>query len=218
LGFVGQLIENGMEQDLRNKRLRAMVRQLNAERKRHAMKVDILCNDLVESQKQFISRLNTIDFSSGFYESIIGATELDKLFNQAAGMIESQVFGAEVAFFLRKNNRIDIYPDRDWGNVSQGFRNIKNCMNLSLADMVCNANKVCTLEEIFAMDVDGSLEGAEKLSAVAFPIGSAVKAGGFMLVSRDGENPLVSREIANIAAITSGLSKAVELCQMLACR
>ena len=42
LGFVGQLIENGMEQDLRNKRLRAMVRQLNAERKRHAMKVDIL--------------------------------------------------------------------------------------------------------------------------------------------------------------------------------
>ena len=217
MGFFGQLIENGMEQDLRNKRLRAVVKQLNAERKRHAMKVDILCNDLVESQKQFISRLNTIDFSSGFYESIIGATELDKLFNQAAGMIESQVFGAEVAFFLRKNNRIDIYPNRDWGNVSEEFRDIKNRMNLSLANRICNANKVCGLEEIFAMDVDGCPEGAGKLSAAAFPIGM-VKACGFMLVSRDGDNPLDSGEIANIAAITGGLSKAVESCQMLACR
>jgi len=207
-----------MEKDLRNKRLRAMVKKLNAERKRHARKVDILCNDLVESQKQFVSRLNTIDFSSGFYESIIGATELDDLFDHAASAIEHQVFGAEVAFFLRKKNRIEIYPGRDWNNVSEEFRDIKNRMNLSLANSICNANKVCGLEEIFSMDVDGCLEGAGKLSGVAFPIGSAVKAGGFMFVSRDGDNPLDGGEIANIGAITGGLSKAVESCQMLACR
>ena len=206
-----------MENDLRKNRLRTMIRQLNAERKRHAMKVDILCNDLVEAQKQFISRLNTIDFSSGFYKSIIGATDIDELFNQAAEMIESQVSGAEVAFFLRRSHRIDIYPGRDWDNVSQEFRNIKNCMNLSLVEKICNANKVCTLEEIFAMDVEGSLEGAGKLSAAAFPIGM-VKASGFMLVGRDSGSELSGCEIANIAAITGGLSKAVESCQMLACR
>ena len=206
-----------MENDLRKKRLRAMIRQLNAERKKHAMKVDILCNDLVEAQKQFISKLNTIDFSSGFYKSIIGATDIDELFNQAAEVIENQVSGAEVAFFLRRNNRIEIYPGRDWDNVSQEFRNIKNCMNLSLVENICNANKVCMLEEIFAMDVEGSLEGAGKLSAAAFPIGM-VKADGFMLVGRDIGSELGSCEIANIAAITGGLSKAVESCQMLACR
>lgn len=207
-----------MENDLRKKRLRAMVRQLNAERKKHAMKVDILCNDLVEAQKQFISRLNTIDFSSGFYEAIIGTTELDELFDHAAEMIESQVFGAEVAFFLRKNNRIEIYPDRGLDNVSHEFRDIKNRMSFSLVEKICNSNKACTLEEIFVMDVDGSLEGAERISAVSFPISSAVKSSGFMLVGRDRDNPLDGREIANIAAITRGLSKAVESCQMLACR
>lgn len=194
-----------------------MIRQLNAERKRHAMKVDILCNDLVETQKLFVNRLNTIDFSSSFYESIIGATELDELFSHAAERIESQVWGAEVAFFLRRNNRIDIYPGRDSDNISQEFRNIRNCMSLSLVKNICNVNKICTLDEIFAMDFDGSLEGAAKLSATAFPIG-LVKSSGFMLVSRDNGSELGSYEIANIAAITGGLSKAVESCQMIACR
>ena len=206
-----------MEKDLRKKRLRAMVRQLNAERKKHAMKVDILCNDLVEAQRQFIKRLNTIDFSSGFYEAIIGSTELDELFDHAGEIIENQVFGAEVAFFIRKNNRIEIYPDRGVDNVSLEFRDIKNRMSFSLVEKICNANRVCTLEEIFEMDADGSLEGAERLSAEAFPIGS-VKSSGFMLVGRDKDNPLDGHEIANIAAITGGLSKAVESCQMLACR
>ena len=207
-----------MEKDLRNKRLRVMVRQLNSERKRHAMKVDILCHDLVEAQKQFINRLNTIDFSSEFYESIIGTTELDELFKRAAGMLESQFLGVEVVFFLRKDSRVEIYPEMGLDNVSQGFRDIKNRMNLALVERICNANKVCMLEEIFAMDVDGCLEGAEKLCAAAFPMGSEIKANGFMLVGRDSGSELGSCEIANISAITGGLGKAIQSCQMLACR
>ena len=207
-----------MEKELRNKRLRTMIRQLNAERKRHAMKVDILCNDLVEAQRQFVSRLNTIDFSSEFYESIIGATELDELFNQASAMIESQVFDAEVVFFLRKNNRIEIYPDRCLDGASSGFMDIRNRMSLDLVEKICNANKVCMLDEIFDIDVDGCLEGAERLCAAAFPIGSGIKNNGFMLVGKDSGNELSTGEIAKVAAITGGLSKAVESCQMLACR
>ena len=48
--------------DDKRKRLRLLISQLNKERKKQAKQIDILCNDFVCSQKDFIKVLGAISF------------------------------------------------------------------------------------------------------------------------------------------------------------
>ena len=66
-----------MDSKQRKKRLRLLIGKLNKERKKQAKKIDILCNDLIAAQRDFIKRLSTISFTADFCESIIGVSDLN---------------------------------------------------------------------------------------------------------------------------------------------
>ena len=89
-----------MNDERRNKRLRLLITRLNKERKKQAKQIDILCNDFVAAQKDFIKALNTIGFAADFYEAIAGLTELNELLCAAGNLVKDQIPDANVAFFL----------------------------------------------------------------------------------------------------------------------
>ena len=80
-----------MYQTERHRRLRLLVKKLNRERKRQAKKIDILCNDLIAAQRDFIRRLNTISFTANFYKSIVGASDLARLLNTAGRYVKEEI-------------------------------------------------------------------------------------------------------------------------------
>jgi len=93
----------------RHKRLRLLIRKLNKERKRQAKKIDILCNDLIEAQRDFIKRLNTISFTADFCESIIGRGDLNMLLYTASTLIKEKIANANVSFFLRQAESFELH-------------------------------------------------------------------------------------------------------------
>ena len=56
-----------------------MIKKLNKDRKKQNQKIDILCNDIIGAQRNFSKRLGIINFVANFYDSIIGATDLNEL-------------------------------------------------------------------------------------------------------------------------------------------
>ena len=68
-----------MNNENHNKRLRQLIARLNKERKTRAKQIDILCNDFVTAQKDFIKSLKANSFAADFYESIAGLTDLNEL-------------------------------------------------------------------------------------------------------------------------------------------
>ena len=74
----------------RHKRLRLLIKKLNKKRKKQAKKIDILCNDFIAAQKDFIKSLKTISFIANFYESIIGITDLNSLLHTAVKLIKEK--------------------------------------------------------------------------------------------------------------------------------
>jgi len=198
----------------RHKRLRLLFKKLNKERKKQAEKIDILCNDLIEAQRDFIRRLNVISFSAGFYESIIGAADLSSLFYTASQLIRQQTGDANIAFFLRKEDSFELRLFESDSPIALEKESLENCFTPELVDNICKSNQVCTLESLLTMGLQGNPALLNKISAVTIPLGRGGTSSGFILIYRSSENKLTAEEIAGISAITSGLSKAIETCRV----
>lgn len=134
-------------------KLRLLVKSVNKERKKQAQKMDILCNDLVDAQRDFIKALDAISFTAFFYKSIIGITDLDGLFHIADKLIKEEIAGVRVVFFLRHRDSHEMHTDKQTGEDKQ---RLENCFNSSLVENICESNKVCSLDDLLAMGLEAA--------------------------------------------------------------
>jgi hypothetical protein len=91
---------------------------------------------------------------------------------------------------------------------------IENCFTQELMDNISKSNKVCTIDDMYAMGLHGNLNELNKISAVTIPLGLLGSSLGFILVYRLSENKLTADEISRISAINNGLSRAITSCRM----
>ena len=204
-----------VKDEQRHKRLRLLIKKLNKERKKQAKKIDILCNDLIAAQRNFIKKLNTISFIANFYESIIGATDLSGLLSTAAKLIKAANADANVTFFLRQADNFELHMFAGGQAIAFENQHLENCFSPELMENIYKSNNVCTLDDMFAMGLQGNLTGLNKISAVTIPLGLGGSSLGFMMVYRSSENKLTADEISNISAAACGLSRAIASCQAL---
>jgi len=202
-----------VDHEQRHKRLRLLIKKLNSERKKQAKKTDILCNDLIAAQRHFIKKLNTINFTAGFYESIIASTDLNGLLCTASSLIKEKFTDANISFFLREAESFELYMFDSNRPVTIEKQRLEDCFSLELVEDICRANKVCTIEDMFAMGLQGNLNVLNKISAVTIPLGLFGSSLGFILIYHWVENKLTADEIDSICAVTCGLSRAITSCQ-----
>ncbi len=204
-----------MDDKQRHRRLRLLIKKLNKDRKKQNLKIDILCNDLIAAQRNFIKRLGIINFAANFYESILGTTDLNKLLYTAVEFIKAENEDSNVTFFLRQEEKFEIHMFDSGRPIAVEKQYIENCFNQELMDSISRSNKVCTIDDMFAMGLDGNLNELNKISAVTIPLGLLGSSLGFILVYRPSENKLTADEISRISAAISGLSRAITSCQTL---
>jgi hypothetical protein len=197
----------------RHRRLRLLVSELNKERKKQAKKIDILCNDLIAAQREFIKRLDTISFTANFYEAIVGTTDLSTLILTAGKLIKDETPNSNVAFLLRQGESFELHMFESDQPITLEKQHLENCFTAELVSNICKSNKICTLDDMFAMGLEGKLTVLNKISAVTIPLGRLGSSLGFILIYRSSQNKLTPDELKNIAAIAPGLSRAIQSCQ-----
>jgi len=204
-----------MDHKQRNRRLRLLVSKLNKERKKQAKKTDILCKDLIAAQRDFIKKLDTISFTANFYETIVGATDLSSLILTAGKLIKDEIPDANIAFFLCQADSFELHMFESNQPITLGKQHLENCFSPELVDNICKSNKICTLDDMFAMGLQGNLTSLNKISAVTVPLGRLGSSLGFILICRSSQNKLTADELNNVCAVTCGLSRAIASCRVL---
>jgi hypothetical protein len=215
----------------RNKRLRLLINRLNKERKKQAKQIDILCNDFVAAQKDFIKSLDTIGFAADFYEAIAGLTELNELLFTAGNLIKDQIPDVNVAFFLLALSAVEgLAPSSAEGLQLDNFelhifesdlaidlenRRIENFFTTKLVSDIAKSNRICTIEDMLAMGLAGSPACLEKISTAAIPLSTPASSMGFVLIYRSSRNQLTADELKAIAQITPGLGRSIASCRAL---
>ncbi len=204
-----------MEDKQRHKRLRLLIKKLNKDRKKQNQKIDILCNDLIAAQRNFIKRLGIISFVANFYESIIGTTDLNKLLYTAVEFFKAENADVNVTFFLSQEENFELYTFESGRPIAIEKQYLESCFTPELMDNISKSNKVCSLDDMFAMGLQGNLNELNKISAVTIPLGLLSSSLGFILVYRSLENKLTADDIGRISAVVSGLSRAITSCRTL---
>jgi transcriptional regulator with GAF, ATPase, and Fis domain len=196
-------------------RLRLLTKKLNKERKKQAKQIDILCNDLIAAHRDFIKKLDTIRFTADFCESILGATDISTLLHRASRLVKDEVPDANVAFIIRRHDDfgLHIFESNQTGTLTQ--QDLEKCFTGELVDNICKSNKLCTIDDMFAMGLEANLTTLSQVSAATVPLSSLGSSLGFILIYRPSQNELTVDELRKIAAITRGLSRAVQSCQAL---
>jgi hypothetical protein len=198
----------------RYKRLRVLIHKVNKLRKKQAKKIDILCNDFIAAQKDFIKRLDTISFTANFYESIVGIGDMNELLYTAGKLIQEEISDSNVAFFLRQAEGFKLHIFESNGGTGEQ-QHIESFFTAELVDNICKSNKLCTLNSLFAIGLEGNLSQLNKISAVTIPLSRSGSSLGFILIYRSAQNKLTEAEVNNICAVTAGLSQAIASCQAL---
>lgn len=204
-----------MDHKQRYKRLRLLISKLNKERKKQVKKIDILCNDLIAAQRDFIKRLDTISFTANFYETIVGTTELSNLILIASKLIKDATADANVTFFLRQSENFELHMSESAQPILLEKQRLENCFTPEVVENICKSNKICTLDDMFALGLQGNLTRLNKISAATIPLSQPGPSLGFILIYRSAQNKLTPDELNNIGAIALGLSRAIASCQVL---
>jgi hypothetical protein len=214
----------------RNKRLRLLISRLNKERKKQAKQIDILCNDFVAAQKDFIKALNTIGFAADFYGAIIGLTELNELLWAASNLVKDQIPDANVAFFLLapsiaeglqgdnldcRQTSFELHIFESDQPIDLEDRRIENFFTSELVGNIAKSNRICTIEDMLAMGLAGSPACLEKISTAAIPLSTPGSSMGFVLIYRSSRNQLTADELKAVAQITPGLGRSIASCRAL---
>ena len=203
-----------MDRKQRDRRLRLLIRKLNKERKKQAQKIDILCNDFISAQGDFIKRLNTINFTANFYEAILGATDLRSLLYAAGKLIKDEIPESNVTFFVLQHDKFELYMFDSDQPITLEKQHLENRFTPELVDNICKSNKLCALDDMFALGLQDNLVRLSNISAVTVPLCRFGSSLGFILIYRLSPQKLTPDELKNITAVNCGLSRAIQSFQV----
>jgi len=197
-----------MDHERRSRKLRALFKVLNRQRKVQAQKIDILCNDIITAQKDFISRLNTVHFTAQFYETIIGTIDLRELLDKAGELLQHEIGGINVVFFLRRGTGHMMHICRDEPIGDQNSQ-MQNYFTSELVGNVCRSNTICTIEDLFEHGLEANPSEMKNISAATIPLSLSGMCLGFILMYRLSDKRLTSDHLTSACSITRGLSQAI---------
>jgi hypothetical protein len=217
--------------------MRLLIGRLNKIRKKQAQQIDILCNDFIAAQKQFVKALKVIGFAADFYEGIAGLTDLNELLGNASVLIQEQIPDINVAFFLLASSRADVLQPKGFelhifesdkadtlSPVEQGLqepispedKRIENFFTTEQVDEIGKSNRLCTMDDMLAMGLVSNPLCIEKIAAVGLPLNNRGCSLGFVLLYRSSKSPITSDELKSLNQISAGLVRSIAACRATA--
>jgi transcriptional regulator with GAF, ATPase, and Fis domain len=197
-----------------NKRALRTIHKLNAIRHKQAQKIDILCNDMVSANKDVVRQLTLLTSTVDFYESITGEQDISVLLDKAARQVREFVKGCNVAIFLAHSNGFELHMADD-SPIEFDCSNIESYFTEEVVNDICRSNKICSIEDMCQIGLQGNPTVLGNLSAAAVPLGRFSEPVGFILICRDSANKLTATELDKVSTITSGLRNAINACQSM---
>ena len=197
-------------------RARRAIGKLNYLRHKQGKQIDILCNDMVSAHKDFIKELRTLTYAVDFYEVSLGCTDLPSLLGHGADYVKAHVAGSDVTFFVLDNDEFETHRFGDDQDAGLDLEEFEGCFSGEVVQEICRMNKVCTLNDMVEIGLQGNPNAFAKMSAVAVPLGRMGQVVGFILITRNAENDITAEDLADVVSIAPGLANSIKSLKQLA--
>ncbi|MHC4553004.1 MAG: hypothetical protein ACYSUT_09615 [Planctomycetota bacterium] len=193
-----------------NKRALQVIRELRRRQETQSRQIDILCSDMVSAHSQFSQKQARMNFTVSCYEALLACVDRPSLLGTAIRCIEANITEAGCAVFLLEDNGYSTHtgPEGIGGDIEK--EHLQDWFCQPLVDQISQMNRVCTLEQLLRMGLQGPPAMLKTISAAALPLGRFGQGLGFLFLYRHAGHPLTSEELSRVAAVTTGLRQALE--------
>lgn len=192
-----------------NTRALKVIRSLHTRQKKQGSQINILCQDMVSAHRDFSAKLAALSFAASYYESLLGCTNLEELLDTAVQNIRKTIKEADAAVFLLSESGFDVHMANAGISDPVEKRQFRSWFTRELVNSVSRMNRVCSLNQLLRMGLQGTPAVLRTISLAAIPLGQLGQAVGFVLVYRPAHLPLQTEELSRLAAISSGLHEAI---------
>jgi hypothetical protein len=165
---------------------------------------------MVSAHREFSTKLAALSFAASYYESLLGCTDLDDLLDTAVQGIREAVKETDAAIFLLSENGFDVHIADTGVADPVEKRQFQHWFTRELVNSVSQMNRICSLEQLLRMGLQGSPAVLKTISLAAIPLGRFGQAVGFVLVYRPAHLPLQTEELSRLAAVSTGLREAID--------
>lgn len=194
-----------MDKRRRYERVKAIVRRLNVQRRKQAQQINILCDDIIQWQRDFMAQLKFIGGKADFYERLLGCGGLDAVLCRGHEHFSDHLGGVCTAYYLRNGDSFTVRVF-DHENIVEAER-LDLCFDDELFRAVCRLNKVCSLDELCQQGLQARPVVLSRTAAVTLPLSGGGQ-DGFVLLYRQGDT-FRAKLISQLYGRTRGLSDAV---------
>lgn len=201
-----------MKNSQRYQRIRMLVKSLNAQRKKQARQIDILCNDIIQANRGFIHNLEQIAFTAQFAESIIGINDLDRLLYAASGVIKQHFPQINMTFCIKREDNFNLYSFAADNCRLTDAQTIEQYLNNDLISAVIDSQKLCMMDDLLTMGLQINPTVAKQISVAAVPLADSPVVSGFILLYSALENTSIENCLDKLSSITRSLSIALKAC------
>lgn len=197
-----------MTQTIRQRRIRQLVRRVNRQRKKQARQIDILCNDLIGAQREFIRQLGTLNFAATYYRSILGVVDVPTLFGRTGQSLQ-ELFPETHIVFCRPGQEPWCYHT-DHRGPATGDLNLEQYLDATVIAAISQCNRSCDTEDMLGFGLQVNPCVLTTCKAVTLPLIDQGRVLGFMLLYRHGRG-FQPQELAPVTAMSSGLGRALSV-------
>ena len=193
-----------------HKRALQVIRELRRRQETQSQKIDILCSDMVSAHSQFSRKQARMNFALSLYESLLGCRDRCAVLDAAIRCLEANVTEAGCAVFLLAEEGYEIHtgPAGIGGDIEKNH--LEAWFSRPLVDQISQMNRLCSLEQLLRMGLQGPPAMLKTISAAAVPLGRFGQGLGFLFLYRQAGYPLTAEELSRVAAVTAGLRQAIE--------
>ena len=199
-----------MTQEIRYKRWRLLVRTLNRQRKKQAQQIDILCNDLIGAQRDFIRRLGVIEGTASLYQALLGQHQLTDILSACEPHIARLLPEARIALGLATEPRLELLI----AGAAPLLPPLEQSFDTDMITQLCHLSQDCGMDELLGLGLQVNPTLLADVQMVSLPLHYGCRSVGFLLLTRRGTDPFTTTELAAIRAITGGLAQALDGCRV----
>lgn len=201
-----------MKDSKRNNRIRLLAKNLNRKRKKQAIQIDLLCTDIINAHKNFLDTVRALTFMSELYESLIGSINMDNMFHNCASMIQKNIPGSNIVFFINEQNRFQSYAFDFNVNETDEAHRLEQYFSGETVESIIRTNRPCDIDELLQMGLQINPAILKNISAITVPIATNGSVTGFILLYKYSSQCFDQHQIKLLCSIRRGLSRAIRSC------
>ncbi len=210
--LLQSLQRNRKKQHMRNRylRMRTLCRLMNGRRRQLRNKVDLLCNDLVQSNRQMSATLTSLQKAYDFQGDLLGEYDLQYLLFKSLQEMKKSLPETAAAVYLCRSGQFEAHLE-DVSGPGVDMEMLETSLQNAVVKKVLRLKKTMALAGYVPVlkTSDELAQAPAPLAILSLPIRYAREMVGVLVFYRSAENPFSRKEESAILPYLSSLGRAI---------